>query len=62
MIKSREKEQNTSLIWCIPDAKLFPSSFAKSWVWFLWTAEQRTRKDLSSYRTDIPVVQFSSTH
>lgn len=62
MIKAREKEQNISLICCIPIAKLFPSSFAMSWFSFLQTAEHRRGKDLSSYRTDIPVVHFSSTH
>lgn len=33
MIKARENEQKSSLIWCIPIAKHFPSSFTMSLFW-----------------------------
>lgn len=62
MIKVREKEQKTSLIWCIPIAMHFPSFSQLSLFRFLWTAEQRMGKDVPSYKTDISVVQFSSMH
>lgn len=56
MVKTRGKERNSSLIQGVPIARLSPSSCRMVLVLL---GSGKTETDLSSYRTDIPVLPFT---